>query len=61
MKKGKQEKTRKKNVFFQKSLAKIQNGCQALDMVRPTFFSMGDNSKILFSFIEFSYPGNSEQ
>ena len=25
------------------------------------FFLMGDNSKILFSFIEFSYPGNSEQ
>ena len=51
-KKGNQEKNRKK-CFFQKSLAKIQNGAQALDMVRPIFVLWEIIKKFFFISLSF--------
>ena len=34
---------------------KFQYGRQSLGLVTPTFFSMGDDSKLLFSIMGFSY------
>ena len=39
--------------FFRKSLAKIQNGGQALDMVRPTFFLWEIIQKFFFLSLSF--------